>query len=331
MTTINTVNGALDIDDLGVTLMHEHVMIGYPGWEADTLRPGPRREEMLAVCADRIAQMQARGIQSMVDPCPNDLGRDVVFSAEVSARTGFNIICATGLYKQEEGGAAYWHFRANFGPVVEAMAELFIHELTVGIGDTGIKAGIIKIATGKDQITEYEHSIIQAAAIAAVETGAPITTHTEEGTMGDEQQRLLLEAGVPAHKIIIGHSCGTSDHDYHLHILDQGSYLGFDRFGLNILYPDDERVRSLVALLQKQREQQLVVSHDSVWCWRGEPIPPEVMATLDDGVTFNPTHFHDTIIPRLLQAGVTQAQIDAMLVDNPHRFFAGQAPGALAA
>ncbi len=326
MATINTVTGALDIDDLGVTLMHEHVMIGYPGWQADTLRPGPRRDEMLAVCVDRIEQMQSRGIQSMVDPCPNDLGRDVVFSAEVCAGTGFNIVCATGLYKQEEGGAAYWHFRANFGPVVEAMAELFIHELTTGIGDTGIKAGIIKIATGKDQITEYERNIIQAAAIAAVETGAPVTTHTEEGTMGDEQQRVLLEAGVPAHKIIIGHSCGSSDHAYHMGILERGSYLGFDRFGLDIVHPDDERVASLLALLQKQREQQLVVSHDSVWCWRGEPIPAELMAQLDDGVTFNPTHFHDHIIPRLKQAGVSQAQIDTMLVENPRRFFSGEVP-----
>jgi phosphotriesterase-related protein len=326
MTTINTVTGTLDINDLGVTLMHEHVMIGYPGWEADTLRPGPGRDEMLAVCVERIEQMQSRGIQSMVDPCPNDLGRDVVFSAEVATRTGFNIVCATGLYKQEEGGAAYWHFRSNFGPVVEAMAELFIHELTVGIGDSGIKAGIIKIATGKDLITEYEHSVIQAAAIAALETGAPITTHTEEGTMGDEQQRLLLDAGVPAHKIIIGHSCGSSDHDYHMGILEQGSYLGFDRFGLDIVHPDEERVKSLLALLQKQREQQLVVSHDTVWCWRGEPIPSQVLAEVGDSVVFSPTHFHDTIIPRLLGAGVTQAQIDTMLVENPRRFFAGQVP-----
>ncbi len=103
MAIIDTVTGPIDVADLGVSLMHEHVMIGYPGWEADSLRPGPKREEMLAVAIDKIEQMQERGIQSMLDPCPNDLGRDVEFSAEVSAATGFNIICATGLYKEDEG------------------------------------------------------------------------------------------------------------------------------------------------------------------------------------------------------------------------------------
>jgi phosphotriesterase-related protein len=327
MATINTVTGPIDVADLGVTLMHEHVMIGYPGWEADSLHRGPKREEMRLVAIDKIEQMKERGIKSMLDPCPNDLGRDVEFSAEVSAATGFNIICATGLYKEDEGGKAYWHFKSSFGPVVDAMAELFIHELTVGIGDTGIKAGIIKIATGFGQITEYEHSIIQAAARASVETGAPITTHTDKGTMGDEQQRLLIEAGVSPHKIIIGHSCGTTDHDYHLNILDHGSYLGFDRFGIDILQPDEDRVKGLLALLKKNREQQLVVSHDSVWCWRGEPIPAALMEDLDDGAIFNPTHFHDTIVPKLLEGGATEAQIKVMLVDNPRRFFAYEIPG----
>ncbi len=326
MALINTVTGPIDINELGVTLMHEHVMIGYPGWEADSLRAGPGRAEMMAVAIDKIQAMQDRGIQSMVDPCPNDLGRDVVFSAELSQATGFNIVCATGLYKEDEGGKPYWHFRSSFGPVVDAMAELFIHELTNGIGATGIKAGIIKIATGFGQITEYEHAIIEAAAIASKETGAPITTHTDKGTMGDEQQRILVEAGIAPHKIIIGHSCGTSDHAYHMAILEKGSYLGFDRFGIDVLHPDEERVASLLALLEKRREQQIVVSHDSVWCWRGEPIPAEVLAGMDDGLAFNPTHFHDVIIPKLLAGGATREQIDTMLIDNPRRYFAGQAP-----
>ena len=96
MTSINTVSGIIGADELGTTLMHEHVMIGYPGWQADSLRPGPSRNDMHAVCYDRIQAMQDRGICSMLDPCPNDLGRDVSFSAEVAAKTGFNIICATG-------------------------------------------------------------------------------------------------------------------------------------------------------------------------------------------------------------------------------------------
>ena len=103
--TVQTVTGAVSVDDLGVTLMHEHLLIGYPGWEANTLEPGPSRDEIIAVAVDKIASMQAVGVRSMLDPCPNDLGRDVELAAEVSSRTGFNIICATGLYKEDEGGA----------------------------------------------------------------------------------------------------------------------------------------------------------------------------------------------------------------------------------
>ena len=114
-TQVNTVTGPIPVDQLGMTLMHEHVLIGMPGWQADSLRPGRSRDEIIPVAVDKIQSMQALGIQTMLDPCPNDLGRDVELSAELSARTGFNIICATGLYKEEEGGYAYWNFPRTVG------------------------------------------------------------------------------------------------------------------------------------------------------------------------------------------------------------------------
>jgi phosphotriesterase-related protein len=320
---INTVTGPIGVDALGVTLMHEHLVIGFAGWESDTFHPGPSRREMIAICCDKIAQMQAHGIRSMVDPCPNDLGRDVTLAAEVAQKTGFNIVCATGLYKQEDGGMPYWHFRGRFGAIVDVLADLFIRELTVGVGDTGIKAGIIKVGSGPNGITAHERNVLQAAAIAAKATGAPITTHTDEGKHGDEQQAILLKLGVPAHQILIGHSCGTPDHDYHLKIVGAGSYLGFDRFGINTITPDESRLAALVALLKKRHEKRLFVSHDSVWCWRGEPFPDHIVKRIDYSVYANPTHLHRNIFPKLLAQGVTQQQIDIMLVDNPRRFFGG--------
>ncbi|MFK7978014.1 MAG: phosphotriesterase [Halioglobus sp.] len=322
--TVQTVTGAIDVDALGVTLMHEHLVIGYPGWEADTLSPGPTRDEMVSICVEKIESLQAIGVQSMLDPCPNDLGRDVQLAAEVSAKTGFNIICATGLYKEDEGGVPYWHFTRTVGGAVERMARLFVHELETGIGETGIRAGIIKVATGKGAITDYEYQVLEAAAIASCETGAPITTHTDSGTMGGEQQAFLLTKGVPAHRIIIGHSCGSTENAYHRHIIDNGSYLGFDRFGLDFFVNDDQRIEALLALLLQNKEKQIVVSHDSVWCTRGTPFPPEILESMDSDKLFDPTHFHRNIVPKLLAGGATQAQIDALLIDNPRRFFAGQ-------
>lgn len=321
--TVQTVTGPISPDDLGRTLAHEHLLIGFPGWEADTIRRGPSRAEALARCIDRVSEMKAYGVRSMIDPCPNDLGRDVSLMAEVAARTGFQIICATGLYKEDEGGASYWKFRARFRPPAASIAELFIHELTRGIGDTDIRAGIIKVATGAHGVSAYERTVLEAAAIASRETGAPITTHTDDGRFGDEQQQILTDAGVPAHRIIIGHSCGTSDHAYHMRILERGSYLGFDRFGVLVVQDDEVRVKSLLALLAAGKESQLVVSHDSVWCWRGEPMPD----THDPGVAamfsiWTPTHFFERIIPKLKAGGATDVQITRLLEENPRRFFA---------
>ena len=321
---IQTVTGPTTPDALGVTLMHEHLMIGYPGWEADSIRPGPARDEMFSRCVDRIEEMKASGITAMLDPCPNDLGRDVEFMAKVAQKTRFQIICSTGLYKEAEAGAAYWKFRANFGGIVEGMAELFEKELSEGIGSTGIRAGIIKVGTGHTTLTDYEKWVFEAAARAALATGSPITTHTDEGRFGDDQQAFLTRHGVPAHRIIIGHSCGTGDHAYHRTIAERGSYLGFDRFGLDIIHPDSERVKALLALLGAGFGRQVVVSHDSVWCWRGAPIPsPELQQQME--AVWNPLHFHRRIVPQLLEGGATKEQIDQLLVDNPRRFFAGEA------
>jgi phosphotriesterase-related protein len=323
---IQTVTGSITAAELGRTLAHEHLLIGYPGWEADTIRRGPSRAEALARCLDKVAEMTAHGVRSMIDPCPNDLGRDVTFMAEVAAKTGLQIICATGLYKEDEGGAAYWKFRANFGGNATSMAELFIHELTKGIGDTDIKAGIIKVATGHGAITAYERMILEAAAIASRETGAPITTHTDQGLLGDEQQKILTTLGVPAHRIIIGHSCGSADHAYHMKILAGGSYLGFDRFGILVLQDDEVRIQSLLKLLAAGKAKQIVVSHDSVWCWRGEPIPDTSDPRLGELLSiWTPSHFFERIIPRLKAGGATDAHITTMLDENPRRFFAGEA------
>lgn len=327
-TTVNTVTGPVSSDALGRTMMHEHVLIGWPGWESDTFRPGPARDEMIAVGSDNVASLQDHGITTMLDPCPNDLGRDVTLMAEIARRTGFQIICATGLYKEDQGGGAYWKFRESMGGSADMIAEMYIRELTEGIGDTGIKAGIIKLATGTPAITPYEKMLIEAAGKASIETGAPIITHTDEGSLGDQQQELLIKQGVPAKRIIIGHSCGTSDHDYHMKIVNGGSYIGFDRFGLEMLQPDDVRIASTLALFEAGAASRIVVSHDTVWCWRGEPIPsPEVFEELL--ARWTPTHFIERIIPKLKEGGASDEQIAMVLEENPRRFFAGEELPAL--
>lgn len=318
MQTINTVTGPCAPTDLGTTLMHEHLLIGWPGWEAHAGDDRGARREQKKRCVDHMHALRELGLKTLLDPCPMDLGRDVELAAEVAAETGVRVVCATGLYKEDQGAAAYFKFRTNFGDAVGEMTELFVREITEGVGETGIRAGVIKVATGKGQITAYEESVLRAAARAHRETGAPITTHTEDGTMGVEQLAILTTGGVAPSAIVIGHSCGSSNLDYHLAMLDRGAYLGFDRFGLELIHPDRARTAALIGLLGVGFERQIVLSHDTVWCWRGRPptVPAEILAN------WEPTHVFRRILPRLREAGVPEAKIHAMLVDNPKRYFA---------
>jgi phosphotriesterase-related protein len=318
MQAVQTVLGPCAPEELGLALMHEHLVVGWAGWEVHRREDRAARGDYKARCIERLHELRELGVRALVDPCPIDLGRDVELAAEVAAATGVKIVCATGLYKENEGAPAYFRFRTSFGRAAEEMTEAFVRELTEGIDDTGIRAGVIKVATGPNRITPYEEQVLRAAARAHRTTGAPITTHTDDGTMGVEQLAILTAEGVAPSAIIVGHSCGSSNLDYHLRMLDQGAYLGFDRFGLEVLHPDRARTAALIGLLGVGFSRQIVLSHDSVWCWRGRPpaIPPHLAEI------WQPTHLFKRILPRLREAGATEETIRTMLVENPRRYFA---------
>ena len=318
MENVQTVTGPCSTTSLGMTLMLEHLLVGWPGWEADASLDRATRREHARRCVDRLAELHDLGVRTLVDPCPIDLGRDVEFMAEVAQASRVHIVCATGLYKEDSGAPAYFKFRRQFADVVAEMTDVFVHEITEGVGETGIRAGIIKVATGPHQITPYEELVLRAAGRAHLATGIPITTHTDEGTMGPEQLDVLVGEGVDPTAIVVGHSCGASDVSYHLRMLDRGAYLGFDRFGLELLHPDRERLAVLIGLLGLGFERQLVLSHDTVWCWRGRELklPAETLAR------WKPTYVLREILPKLRAAGVAEEKIQAMLVENPRRYFA---------
>ena len=316
MKSINTVTGTTTSEQLGTTLMHEHLLIGWAGWELDCAAPKFDRKTAFKNAVDRLKELKDLGLQSFVDPCPMDIGRDVNFMAEVAQASGVKIVCATGLYKEDLGNTAYFTQRR-----VDEIAEVYSGEITKGIGNTGIKAGIIKCATGKGQITPYEENCLRAAARAHLRTGAPITTHTEDGTMGREQLDIFASEGVDLRHVIIGHSCGSADLHYHTDMLDRGCFIGFDRFGLSFIHPDKLRLAALIGLLGVGYENQIVLSHDTVWCWlgRGLDLPPETAKLIEN---WKPSHVFQNIVPALKRAGVGEEKIRAMLVDNPRRYFA---------
>jgi phosphotriesterase-related protein len=323
---LNTVTGSVSPDDLGLTLVHEHLIIGYPGWAMDALAPPFRRSETTARGVDRLAELRDLGVATFVDPCPMDLGRDVELMAEVSQRSGMHVVCATGAYTELEG--LTYTFRALS---VEEIAEIYVKELTEGIGETGIRAGLVKVATGAAEITAYERKLLVAGGRAAAAVGCPVLTHTEDARCGLEQIAILTAQGVPAHRILVGHSDGRDDHDYRRSLADAGAYVGFDRFGLDAILPDDKRVDGVCRMIDDGYATSVCISHDAICAgWLGRPVfrgrrvtTPEAIAAANPN--WAPTHLFKNVLPRMRARGVTNEDIQTMLVENPRRYFRGDA------
>jgi phosphotriesterase-related protein len=317
---VQTVSGRVLPEALGRTLIHEHVLIGFPGWELDALAPRFDRAEAMARAVDQMQQLRDLGVGTFVDPCPMDLGRDVEFLAELSQKSGLQIVCTTGAYFEAEGITHTFRHLP-----VEEITAIYIKEISDGVGDTGIRAGAVKIATGAHRISDYERKLVQAGARAARETGVPLISHTQEGSCGHEQIDLVTGEGVSAERLVVGHSDGIDDHEYHRTLAERGAFVGFDRFGITIILPDEVRVKNVLKLAKAGHTRNILLSHDSIVCWQGRPVPfanryEDVLAMLPD---WRPTSVLTNIVPQLRAGGLSEADITTILVDNPRRLFAG--------
>lgn len=322
---INTVLGPVSANDLGKTLMHEHFVFGYPGYSGDiTLGPFDR-EKAIQTGIDVAERLKSYGVKTVIDATPNECGRDPELLKEISSKTGINIICATGYYCEAVGAPPYFRRRMGLGDAQTEVYEMFMKEITDGIANTGIKPGIIKLASSQNQITDYERMFFKAAARVQAETGITLVTHTQVGTMGPEQAELLISEGADPGRIIIGHMCGNTDISYHVRTLNYGVTIAFDRFGLQGMVgaPMDElRVACLVGLIGIGYGNRIVCSHDKVITWLGryQPYPEEKARLTKNWHTF---HLFENIVPLLKRAGITQQQIDALFEDNIRRAFGG--------
>lgn len=325
MPKINTVLGPVDAEELGLTLAHEHITAGYPGWECDPMARPYNREKIVEVCLRNIEPVKAYGVNTIIDATPLDLSRDVDVMRDVADRLQMHIVCATGRYTEDEGKWMYLEHRQRnkIGDMRTELYEGFMKELTSGIGQTGIKPGVIKVSTGLGRISPCEEAVFLAAAQAAKETGIPIMTHTHEGTMGPEQAEMLIGEGVAPNKIVIGHMCGNPSMQYQNDVLKKGVYIAFDRFGIEMSVSDEVRTATLVSLLEMGHAKRILLSHDFMACLygRGGQMPAD--AAKKAGLNWNLTHIFKNIIPALKKAGITDDQIKTMTIDNPKRFLCG--------
>jgi phosphotriesterase-related protein len=322
MTSVNTVGGAIESSQLGATLMHEHVFVLSP--EIEKTAAEWDEEAAQATAVQRLQELANSGVDTIVDLTVIGLGRFIPRIQAVADRVpDLHIVVATGVYTYNDV-PMYFHFQGP-GTILggaEPMTDLFIREIQDGIGESDVRAGILKCATDNPGITPGVERVLRAVAAAHRATGTPITTHTPTPPQpwGLEQQRIFREEGVDLSQVVIGHSGGTLDTEYHEALLANGSYLGFDHFGIGT-FSVAERVESVKVLCDKGHADRIVLSHDAM-C-HVDWFPPYVPAAWKD---WRWTHIPQDVLPEMRRAGISEDDITTMMVDNPRRILEGCAP-----
>jgi len=320
---VNTVKGPVKPDELGQTLMHEHIMNITPGihenwpWLWD-------ESEYLEKAVKRFRELESRGIRSFVNVTTPDMGRNIGFIKKLQTKTNINIILCTGIYfawGTTFVESPYWIGRSS-----DEMARVFIHDINVGIQGGEIKAGILKVASQGDEVansvTPFNDVCLRAIARAHRATGVTITTHAIPKELGMEQQIIFRDEGINLSQVIIGHQGSDGDLDYFKALMDQGSTIGIDNFGIESMemFPCQSfsaRIKVVANLCVDGYSDRIVLSHDaniySDWGLTDTVIPP------DQNPNWHYNYISDAALPALLEHGVSESQINNMMVENPRR------------
>jgi phosphotriesterase-related protein len=324
MPEVETVGGPVDVTALGPTLMHEHVFVlstehvqnyGEAGWWDE--------EERVTDAVAKLRALAAKGIRTIVDPTVWGIGRYIPRIQRIAEQVpDLNIIVATGLYSYDEIPHQYeYRGPGLLHDIPEPMVADFTSDIVEGIAGTGVKAAFLKCVVEAKGLTPGVERIARAVAATHRETGAPITVHTNAPAQsGRLAVDLFGKEGVDLSKVVIGHSGDTNDLDYLMELADTGAILGMDRFGLDLFNPTSERVATIAALCERGYADRVVLSHDAS-CFIDYFGGDHDRARQAYAPNWHFEHISDDVLPALRERGVTDAQIDQMLVDNPRRYF----------
>ncbi|MEV1130732.1 phosphotriesterase [Agromyces sp. NPDC049794] len=316
MSRVNTVLGPIPTEELGFVAIHEHIGYGMPGSELDTTwwkTPEQRYEETVP----KLRRFHELGGGTFVDATGICNGRDVDYYQSLSAKTGVHIVACTGFV----GGDTALPFFARAS--VEYLAAQFIHEITVGIGTTGGRAGIIKVGVSRGgRMTDLDKRIYRAAARASLATGVPVLTHL--AIDAENAIDIFNEEGLPLDRVLFGHVDDgvNADKTRDTWIAEQGGRIGFDTFGYETELPDPpfwarprkERLDHFLRFIGQGHLGRVLASADANCSPLGWPGVK--------GHTVN--YIFEDLIPDLRAAGLDEATITTIFVDNPADFLAIQ-------
>jgi len=315
MSLVRTVLGDIPASDLGPCYSHEHIVIERS--YVTEKNPDFLLDDVGLISAEVSAFYNAGG-RAMVDSMPCGGGRSARKLAEVSRATGVHIVCPTGLHLQKYYPHGHWGEKAS----ASAIAKIFIEEIEHGIDasdtlgpnweKTNLRAGLIKVASSLDRVSDFEKKIFEAAAIAHHVTGSPILTHTEQGTAALEQIKIFQSLGVAPGCLVLSHTDRKPDVSYHKELLSTGVYLEYDS-AFRWKPSDGNPTRDLIiSLCEAGFASQIVVGMDAARrsYWRSFGGSP--------GLTF----FLETFFPGMKRDGFPAEFIDLILVQNPARAYA---------
>jgi predicted metal-dependent phosphotriesterase family hydrolase len=314
MSKVITVLGEVESMDLGVTYCHEHLIIDS---SFATFKVPALKLDSIATAVKELKAFTSSGGKTIVDMMPVGCGRNVEKLAQISRATGVNIIAATGFHKEMYYSPDHWIYRYN----VDELTQILTAEITQGIDMneyTGplvkrgpIRPGVMKIATDYQCITKTTHKLINAAAAAAVETGLPVSTHTESGTMAEEQLKLLTGYGVKPERILIGHLDRNPDIYVHKTVLESGAFIIYDGPSRVKYNPDSDIIRLIMEMCSFGFEDQIIFGSDlalrSYW------------TALDGGPGLG--YLLEKFLPRLKQC-LPEQTITKFMINNPARALA---------
>ena len=318
MPDVQTVQGAVDAQALGLVLAHEHVRFRDEAVAAQW--PGRYDEQLeLDAAIDAVTAAKARGVQTIVDPTAMFGGRDVSFMRRVADETGVRIVACTGIYSYDY----LPHYFENRD--VDVMADHFVEDIEGGIQGTEIRAAFLKCAADAPGVTEHIEKIHRAVARASVQTGAPIMAHSMPAVgTGPRQVEIFEEEGVDLSRVQIAHCGDTDDIEYIERLLDKGVYVGLDRYGLEMYLPIDRRNATAAELLRRGHAERLMISQD--FCATIDWFPPEAAEVFESNGAirnWSMTLVFDEVVPALREMGaMDDAAFQSIFVENPRRWLA---------
>jgi phosphotriesterase-related protein len=300
---VQTVTGPVPAAQLGLTLMHEHVLVDFIG--ADQVSPQRYdANHAFTTVLPHLLQARTNGCRTLVECTPAFLGRDVALLKRLSEASDLHILTNTGLY----GAAKDKHLpRYAFSESAGQFAARWTREFEHGIDGSSIKPAFMKIGVDEAPLSEVDRKLVRAAAITSRTTGLPIASHTGTGLAAIAELEVLDEAHLPASSFIWVHAQSERDPAFHTRVAKAGAWVEFD----GISEASIARHVELVVLMKTQGLLgRVLVSHDAGWYRVGEP----------DGGQFRP---FDTLftkfIPALTAAGVTSSEVNQLLVENPRQ------------